>query len=123
MIKFKKQKNGCIVLDAISVVINWIKKGRKSSMSVAVITFLIGLFTNVDLSAYRDTITADGSYYYPAWQQTSINFRTDSLYIVREKGDPQNVWFLFGATLGIVAPTTHPLMATDQDSINLFLFF
>ena len=92
-----------------------------SAVKLLVVSLLVGLVVNINLYAYKDTLTVEENISRPAWQQDSDGRRFDTLYVVLEKVNPENVWFRFGASLLIVGPTLHPLSATYQDSIDLSL--
>ena len=92
-----------------------------SAVKLLVVSLLVGLVVNTNLYAYKDTLTVEENISRPAWQQDSDGMRHDTLYVVLEKVNPENVWFRFGAKLLIISPTLHDLSATRQDSINLSL--
>ena len=95
----------------------------KLIISVVIVLMILGRSLEVQAQPYSDTVTVEGTVYRPGWEQSFPVTRTDALYLVMEKVDPQNVWFAFGATLHIGLPPAHPWCASSRDSIGVFLYF
>lgn len=94
-----------------------------NKLKVLILTFFVSFLFTAQLNAYTEIIRAEGTYNFPNFQQDASALRTDTILLALEGiNHLDSVWIKFGgSSLYVSAPLNHPLRATYQDSLNIFL--